>query len=393
LHNLALYDKLTPLLVASLLAEAHYALSNLASAKQAIVASLSCFGEKAVGSKMFYRRLELHMNAYFCNRVARKAWLKDSGDYFAEARSRLINIEKSRAWYRLALITFMDNDPGLNMQCVVQGIFAAAKLGPSLELSNALSSMIPVMSSSGFHKYAETFSEAAMKMSQELQNKEAIAICAESRSLYLASKGNLQQSEEQLKSAKDICEGIGDTRLWNECNSLLCATLHAMGKYREELECSKTAVRITEQTTDKPTLITCLNNLVQALLAMGNYTEAKKVYERCDAEKFALMSGQSGQQQKMEAKGSEVRVIGGEEGNGEDEGAVAKGATRRKSVGKRVTSLDKIRLAGEKHTGEASRRHTQRLLLLLSAGKVEECYMVAQKIMENTKYLWESSYW
>ena len=30
---------------------------------------------------------------------------------------------------------------------------------------------------------------------------------------------------------------------------------------------------------------------------------------------------------------------------------------------------------------------------MLSAGKIEECYIAAQKIMESSKYLVESSYW
>ena len=79
-------------------------------------------------------------------------------------------------------------------------------------------------------------------------------MCSQARSLYLAAKGFLTQSEEQLKSAKEICEATGDTKLWNECNTLLCSTLHAMGKFKEEHSCAAGAVRVTEQTADKPTM-------------------------------------------------------------------------------------------------------------------------------------------
>jgi hypothetical protein len=130
----------------------------------------------------------------------------------------------------------LDNDVAQNLRCIMKGVYSAQDLGPSLELCNALSMMIPLMSGFGYHRYAEKFSEQAVKMSQELQNKEAIAVCNQARSLHLAAKGQLAAGEAILKEALKLCEMIGDTRLWNETNALLTATLHASGKFKEEAQ-------------------------------------------------------------------------------------------------------------------------------------------------------------
>ncbi|GMI04278.1 hypothetical protein TrVE_jg1521 [Triparma verrucosa] len=380
--------------------EANYALSNFAAAKRGIIKALECFGENVstggIGIGMF-KRAQVWWFAYSCHKVVKKAWVY-RGDFYMEEKARMMNVEKARAWYRLAQISFLDNEPIMNLKCVVKGIHSAARLGPSLELSNALSSMIPLMSAQGFSNYAESFSETTMKMSQELQNKEAIAICSQARSLYLAAKGNLLQSEEQLKSAKDICEATGDTRLWNECNNLLCSTLHAMGKFKDEYECARNAVRITEQTADKPTLASALRRLVGSLLAMGNFEEAKEVHWRCnelkDGVNRMIGSNVGRNESALDSLESSVRNTdkrstgatggsGGGGGSGEDKKKRAN--THNPSGG------DHIELAGEKITS-LSTRAVQNLLLLLEEGKDKDCFFAAQKLIK-AKASSESSLW
>ena len=152
--------------------EAHYALSNFPAAKRAITKALGCFGETVrSGEFALSKKLSVWYAAYSCANVVKKAW-RSRGDFYMEEKARMTSVEKARAWYRLAQISFVDNDPGMNLHCVFKGIHSAAKLGPSLELSNALSSMIPLMSAQGFNRYAELFSETTMQMSQEVRSGE-----------------------------------------------------------------------------------------------------------------------------------------------------------------------------------------------------------------------------
>ncbi|GMH55946.1 hypothetical protein TrLO_g15810 [Triparma laevis f. longispina] len=376
--------------------EANYALSNFIAAKRGIIKALECFGENVGTGGIgvgFFKRTQIWWFAYSCHKVVKKAWVY-RGDFYMEEKARMMNVEKARAWYRLAQISFLDNEPIMNLKCVVKGIHSAARLGPSLELSNALSSMIPLMSAQGFGNYAESFSETTMKMSQELQNKEAIAICSQARSLYLAAKGNLLQSEEQLKTAKDICEATGDTRLWNECNNLLCSTLHAMGKFKDEYECARNAVRITEQTADKPTLASALRRLVGSLLAMGNYEEAKEVHWRCDDLKDGVNRmlesnvgrNESALDSEADRRNTDTRSTGVSSGGDKD-----KNKHKRTNTHSPEAGGDHIELAGERIT-TLSTRAVQNLLLLLEEGKDKDCFFAAQKLMKS-KTSSESSLW
>lgn len=103
-------------------------------------------------------------------RIVRKAMGRNNGrlSTMVDDNKKLL-IEKAKAWYRLSQISFLENEITYNLYAFFMAIKSAVVLGPSLELSNALSIMIPIMSTMGYSKYSETFSKLTMKMSSELQ--------------------------------------------------------------------------------------------------------------------------------------------------------------------------------------------------------------------------------
>jgi len=326
--------------------EAHFAQNHLKEAREAIVKSLFCFGE---GN---YKRANMSWMAIRWNVLKTKRWVKKAWtrsnlvESDLDGKNRLIVTEKAKAWYRLCQICFLENDITSNLKAFFQGIKSSSTLGPSLELSNALSIMIPIMSTLDYGKYGEHFSKIAMKMSTELQIKEAIATCNQARSIHLSGRGALVSAEELLKTAVQTFEVIGDLKLWNESNWLLMKVLHCQGKFREEFNTASNHVRIMEQ-NDAHAAYIGLNVLTVSLVSMGRIDEARATFERALDKKEKLMKKE--RERIRGEKRKKKKGKGLEEDTRDEQGEDSKSNTDKKSVAN-------VTRTGEKRSPKSNKR-------------------------------------
>jgi tetratricopeptide (TPR) repeat protein len=142
------------------------------------------------------------------------------------------HLEVARAYERVVEIYYLENEKISTMQAAFTALNLSETVGTCPELARNYAHATIFSGLLMQHRLARAYAERARVMAQAVQQPSCTAYVNLIRGVYWVTVGEWEAGEEDLVSAMQIAEHIGEKRRWYESASTLTTLLSRKGDYR-----------------------------------------------------------------------------------------------------------------------------------------------------------------
>jgi class 3 adenylate cyclase/tetratricopeptide (TPR) repeat protein len=208
-----------------LLGEAYLGFGRLADSREHLMKALDLMDQPfpAPGRAMGIRLL-----VEATTQIRRRWGARVPSDPVPEAEARL---EPVRVLASLIEIFFYESDSRRILYATLSAVNQAEAAGPSPELARVYAGMCLIAGLIPLHGLARSYAQRASELMRRAGDRPTKALVLRVLSLYAMGVADLDRAQSDLAASAEICDQLGDRRLWGDAVFLRAVALHFRGEF------------------------------------------------------------------------------------------------------------------------------------------------------------------